>query len=329
MLSLFKKLFGKAAPKDAVPAASTVPLAPSTPMPTIEVAQLSLGAITCKFPEELKPLLAGEPVETATVTLPMPTILKQLPSGCVKMSLATLQRQSHGLIKPIPPGDKRMVDVPLKEVFRHVRLSSLKRREQRTITLPDTGFNLFGDSSNPYAISPDDHLEQIQVVDLTPDAEAVGGIGGFLGTSRVLKMDDAACASISANTPAAHSGSSADSPALRDQIRNLRFGTPGRRPARGIGRHETRRRSGADRQADRAHAQSEDRLPVRQLARRNKAGDRGIRSLHDRDPARQRCGRRPRQGTRRLFLGPAPRLDEAFRRPGRPPLPRTPPCNFR
>lgn len=210
MLSLLKKLFGKAAPKDAVPATSTVPLAPSTPMPTIEVAHLSLGAITCKFPEELKPLLAGDPPETATVTLPMPTILKQLPSGCVKMSLATLQRQSHGLIKPIPPGDKRMVDVPLKEIFRHVRLSSLKRREQRTITLPDTGFNLFGDSSNPYAISPDDHLEQIQVVDLTPDAEAVEE-SAVSSAPRVLKMDDGLRQHF-ANTPAAHSGSSADSP---------------------------------------------------------------------------------------------------------------------
>jgi len=210
MLSLLKKLFGKAAPKDAVPAASTVPLAPSTPMPTIEVAQLSLGAITCKFPEELKPLLAGEPVETATVTLPMPTILKQLPSGCVKMSLATLQRQAHGLIKPIPPGDKRMVDVPLKEIFRHVRLSSLKRRDQRIITLPDTGFNLFGDSSNPYAISPDDHLEQIQVVDLTPDAEAAEESAAS-SAPRMLKMDDGLRQHF-ANTPAAHSGSSADSP---------------------------------------------------------------------------------------------------------------------
>lgn len=210
MLTLLKKLFGKAAPKDAVPATSTVPLAPSTPMPTIEVAHLSLGAITCTFPDELKPLLAGEPVETATVTLPMPTILKQLPAGCVKMSLATLQRQAHGLIKPIPPGDKRMVDVPLKEIFRHVRLSSLKRREQRTITLPDTGFNLFGDSSNPYAISPDDHLEQIQVVDLTPDAESVEE-SAVSSAPRVLKMDDGLRQHF-ANTPAAHSGSSADSP---------------------------------------------------------------------------------------------------------------------
>ncbi len=188
MLSLLKKLFGKAAPK-AAPPTQAVPYAPSTPMPTIEVAHLSLGAITSRFTEELKPLLAGEPEEAATVALPMPTILKQLPAGCVKMSLATLQRQAHGLIKPIPPGDKRMVDVPLKEIFRHVRLSALKRRDQRPTIIPETGFNLFADATNPYAISPDDHLEQIQVVDITPEAEEVAQVAGPAGP-RMLKMDD-------------------------------------------------------------------------------------------------------------------------------------------
>ena len=39
------------------------------------------------------------------------------------------------LIKPLPPGDKRMVDVPLKEIFRHVKLTALKRRADRSEVL--------------------------------------------------------------------------------------------------------------------------------------------------------------------------------------------------
>ena len=209
MLTLLKKLFGKAAPKAVLPA-KAVALTPSAPMPTIEVAHLSLGAITARFTDELKPLLAGEPDAAATVAFPVPTILKQLPAGCVKMSLATLQRQAHGLIKPIPPGDKRLVDVPLAEIFRHVRLSLLKRRpDQRPTIIPETGFNLFGDAANPYAISPDDHLEQIQVVDLTPEV-AVAAEPAAPEGPRVLKMDDGLREHF-ANTPVASSSPVADS----------------------------------------------------------------------------------------------------------------------
>ena len=211
MLTLFKKLFGKAAPQAAAPPPQQVPPPPSTPMPQIEVAHLSLGAITNRFTDELKPLLANEPGESATVALPMPTILKQLPAGCVKMSLATLQRQSQGLIKPLPPGDKRMVDVPLKEIFRHVKLTALKRRaDQRPVMIPETGFNLFGDARNPYAVSPDDHLEQVSVVDLAPESEEAAEPATPAGP-RVLKMDDGLRQHF-ANTPAARSGSVADSP---------------------------------------------------------------------------------------------------------------------
>lgn len=188
MLTLFKKLFGKSESKAVAPVAA-VPAAPSTPMPTIEVAHLSLAAITSRFPEEIMPLLVKEPDANVTVALPLPTILKQLPTGCVKMSLGTLQRQAHGLIKPLPPGDKRTVDVPLAEIFRHVRLSSLRRRsDQRPVMVPEIGFNLFGDSSNPYAVSPDDHLEHMQVTDLAPNGEPEPQPRP--DGQRVLKMDD-------------------------------------------------------------------------------------------------------------------------------------------
>ncbi len=188
MLTIFKKLFGKSESKAVAPT-PTVALAPSTPMPTIEVAHLSLAAITARFPEDIMPLLVKEPDANVTVALPLPTILKQLPTGCVKMSLGTLQRQAHGLIKPLPHGDKRTVDVPLAEIFRHVRLSSLRRRaDQRPVFVPEIGFNLFGDAANPYAISPDDHLEQTQVLDLTPNEEPEPEARPE--GQRVLKMDD-------------------------------------------------------------------------------------------------------------------------------------------
>jgi len=190
MLTLFKKLFGKSDSKAVAPT-PLVAAAPSTPMPTIEVAHLSLAAITARFPEEIMPLLVKEPDANVTVALPLPTILKQLPTGCVKMSLGTLQRQAHGLIKPLPPGDKRTVDVPLAEIFRHVRLSSLRRRlDQRPVFVPEIGFNLFGDASNPYAVSPDDHLEHTQVLDLTPNEEPQRQPPPRSDGQRVLKMDD-------------------------------------------------------------------------------------------------------------------------------------------
>ncbi len=83
MLSIFKKIFGKPEPKAVVPTPRAVPAPQSTPMPTIEVAHLSLAAIVARFPDELKPLLIGEADPAATVALPLPTILKQLPTGCV------------------------------------------------------------------------------------------------------------------------------------------------------------------------------------------------------------------------------------------------------
>jgi len=44
MLTILKKLFGKAAPKADLPIHAAA-LAPSAPMPTVEVAHLSLAAI--------------------------------------------------------------------------------------------------------------------------------------------------------------------------------------------------------------------------------------------------------------------------------------------
>ena len=87
-------------------------------VPMVETAQLSLAAILAKFPADLRGCVQQLPDAAVTVALPMPTILKQLPSCSVKMSLASLYRQAPaGVFKPGPPEEKRMVEVPLPEIF--------------------------------------------------------------------------------------------------------------------------------------------------------------------------------------------------------------------
>ena len=124
-------------------------------VPTVETAQLSLAAIIAKFPADLKGCVQQMPEPTATVALPIPTILKQLPSCSVKMSLASLYRQAPaGVFKPGPPEEKRMVEVPLTEIFKRVRPELLKRRDdQRPCPMPRDGYNLFGDKDNPHAVT--------------------------------------------------------------------------------------------------------------------------------------------------------------------------------
>ena len=124
-------------------------------VPTVETAQLSLAAILAKFPADLKPCVLQMPDPAVTVALPVPTILKQLPSCSVKMSLASLYRQAPaGVFKPGPPEDKRMVEVPLPEIFKKVRPELLKRRaDQRPCQMPQEGFELFGDKENPHAVA--------------------------------------------------------------------------------------------------------------------------------------------------------------------------------
>ncbi len=160
MLSIFKKLFGKSEPKAIQPAAvvhrPAQPSEPAASMPSVEVAHLSLAAIVSRFPDELKPSVLAVPDAAATISLPLALIHKQLATGAVKMSFASLHRQAPaGVFAPIAAGDKRQVEIPLKEVFRHVNPNAFKRRQdQRPLDTLDNDFNLFGSSENPYAIAP-------------------------------------------------------------------------------------------------------------------------------------------------------------------------------
>ncbi len=162
MLTILKKLFGKSAPKAAAPivtARAARPAQtgePSTPIPSVEVAHLSLAAIVSRFPDDLKTSVLKSPDAAATIALPLLLIHKQLASGTVRMSFASLHRQApQGVFAPIALGDKRQVEIPLQEIFRHISPAALKRRmDQRPLDSVDNDFNLFGNAETPYAIAP-------------------------------------------------------------------------------------------------------------------------------------------------------------------------------
>ena len=159
MLTLLKKLFRKSEPKTVAPVAkprAVQSVEPAQPMPTVEVAHLSLAAIVSRFPAELQANVLHAPDAAATIALPVMLIHKQLATGTVRMSYASLHRQApQGVFAPITVGDKRQVEIPLQEIFRHVSPHALKRRvDQRPLDLAESDFNLFGNEENPYEIAP-------------------------------------------------------------------------------------------------------------------------------------------------------------------------------
>ncbi len=168
MLKLLKKLLGRSEghpiPLPRVEAVPATPRVQATSqaapellqgMAQVEVAHLSLAAILEKLPAELKGMVAQIPEASVTVALPVTTIHKQLPSGSVKMSLASLYRQAPaGTFTLKGAEDRRMVEVPLPEIFRHVSPAVLRRKEQRRMDVPEDAVALFGNKENPYAMQP-------------------------------------------------------------------------------------------------------------------------------------------------------------------------------
>src|SRR4051794_11149636 len=114
MFTFLKTLFQKKpADAPAAVAASTAPAQPERPVvratpgpdaasavPQVAVARLSLLAILQKLPADLQANINQFPDASVTVALPLTSIQKQLAAGSVKMSLASLYRQSpHGTFK--------------------------------------------------------------------------------------------------------------------------------------------------------------------------------------------------------------------------------------
>lgn len=160
MLTYLKNLFSKklgARASAAVPTSAARPFSDvSVPLPRVETASLQLLAIMAKFPDDLRQFVVKLPPPDAMVALPLPTILKFLPSGSVKMSLASVVRQAPpGTFAAMPTIEKRGVEVPLAEIFKRVSPAILKKRDdQRYTDLADDGFDIFGDDENPYALAP-------------------------------------------------------------------------------------------------------------------------------------------------------------------------------
>jgi predicted regulator of Ras-like GTPase activity (Roadblock/LC7/MglB family) len=159
MLQFFKNLFNRPAalPTAQAPAVlMPLPQPPPIALPRVEIASLSLLAIIERFPPDLKKLVVTIPEPDAMVALPVPSIVKQLPSGSIKMSLASIYRQAPpGTFSTARVEEKRMVEVPLGEIFKRVRPDLLKRRgDQRQHQLAQEGIDVFGDKENPYAVAP-------------------------------------------------------------------------------------------------------------------------------------------------------------------------------
>ncbi len=123
--------------------------------PGVEVASLSLRAILDKFPPDLKTSINSLPDPAVKVVLPVNAIMKQLPSGSVKMSLGSLHRQAPtGTFRKTNVEEKRMVDVPLSEIFKSINPGRLQRRhDQRHYVVPAEITGLFGENGTNRSVS--------------------------------------------------------------------------------------------------------------------------------------------------------------------------------
>ena len=160
MLKFLKKLFTTngvtTANKDASTAVVETPSKHPEAHRGVEVASLSLRAILDKLPADLKSSVNQMPASDVKVVLPVAAIMKQLPSGIVRMSLASLYRQApNGTFRKTNVEDKRLVDVPLAEVFKTISPTALKRRDdQRRYAVPEGAVGLFDDNNSRIVAAP-------------------------------------------------------------------------------------------------------------------------------------------------------------------------------
>src|SRR5688572_26764036 len=140
MFNLLKKLFHRGGAQPVAVTATRVPkvVTAATPVatgfrnpeaaPGVEVASLSLRAILERLPADLRAAVQQMPEAEVKVILPVNAIMKQLPTGSVKMSLGSLYRQApNGTFRKTNFEDKRMIEVPLGEVFKNINPGRLHR----------------------------------------------------------------------------------------------------------------------------------------------------------------------------------------------------------
>lgn len=141
----------------------------------MEVVSLSLRAILEKLPQELRALVNQMPDAAAKIVLPVNTIVKQLPTGAVRMSFASLLRQSpQGTFRKAQVEERQMVDVPLAEIFKSMDPSRLGRRsDQRRYDVPDAAAGLFGRSGKSRSVTAaEEPAEETVHLDDPADAPA-------------------------------------------------------------------------------------------------------------------------------------------------------------
>ena len=159
MLKFLKRIFRKeetaATPSVAAAPVAAPRVAEKAVGGGVEVASLSLRAILEKLPPELHAIINQMPAPEVKIMLPVNTILKQLPGGAVKMSLASLLRQAPaGTFRKTEVEEKQMVDVQLSEVFKNVDPRRLGRRnDQRRYDVPDDAAGLFGKNGTTRSVS--------------------------------------------------------------------------------------------------------------------------------------------------------------------------------
>ena len=158
ILKFLKRIFGRDENKTAQPAVAATVLQSGVRAAEkeklvssdIDVASLSLRAILDKLPADLQSIIERLPEPGVKIMLPMNAILKQLPTGTVRMSLASLLRQAPtGTFRKSDVEGKQLVDVPLSEVFKNIDARRLSRRsDQRRYDVPDDTNGLFDKVDN-------------------------------------------------------------------------------------------------------------------------------------------------------------------------------------
>ncbi len=208
MFKFLRRIFGKDDDSAAPVAARTIT---PTAVPRVEkahgaggveVASLTLRTILEKLPPELRAIVNQIPDPSVKIVLPVNTIMKQLPTGSVKMSLASLLRQApQGTFRKGAVEEKQMVDVPLSEIFKSVDPARLGRRsDQRRYDVPDDAAGLFGRNGKTRSVAgganPDGEMPQAESPE--PEAAAPAPAAPRLDPPRVMKMPGIAPASASA-----------------------------------------------------------------------------------------------------------------------------------
>lgn len=163
MFKLIKRIFGFGPRHNRPTAPTAVPVAsPSSKIsrvgdaaPGVEVASLSLRTILDKLPPDLRATINNLPEPNVKVVLPVNAIMKQLPTGSVKMSLGSLHRQAPtGTFRKTNVEEKRMVDVPLAEVFKSINPGRLQRRQdQKHYVVPSEITGLFGENGTSRSVT--------------------------------------------------------------------------------------------------------------------------------------------------------------------------------